>query len=554
MTHLILFGFLLAAPLPAPGAHGHYKVLPAEQGAKLPFAIVDFTYGPAVPGSGVAWELALRAEDSPQARPLMVLRAVTSRDPLADVAETLQFLHYQLRIPEANETFEYVNTHTGRALLPQWGDFVTYFVPRPVRATRRQAGLPNSCEYLGHVLTLYRTGEGAQWPEWTDLQVLRLDPELLIGTGRNFRDAEGHRLPQQPQRQNYTYVSFTPDDYEIMLDAGFNLFTVDADQEPYVRGKPVFYIRNAGGKSPLRYPADLCRSNYAGPGMFIDEPTILTIGDKNVHDKLRYFTDAAALITKRVRAEQTHTVDTLERQLRGQVSFGDMRLAWVDYPSWETVYETAWYQLAGGVAGIVHEGRYQLEEFDRHVQASTGIDRRHTAEEMFKFVYAHLRGAARHFGGDWGMSIYGQADPKLSPLAMRMAYDRGARYLWYWTSDHDHHMPWPEQLELTRALRKHIAKHARPSIRSDRPMLDKVIVLPYGYFLTLEAPGDPALWWVRELDRERQNEASQRYRRLVTRALVEVHKALDAGEEFDITVDDGREPVGYRRVVRITDE
>ena len=42
-----------------------------------------------------------------------------------------------------------------------------------------------------------------------------------------------------------------------------------------------------------------------------------------------------------------------------------------------------------------------------------------------------LRGAARVFDKDWGMSIYGQADPEISALGMQMAYDRGARYLFF---------------------------------------------------------------------------------------------------------------------------
>lgn len=131
----------------------------------------------------------------------------------------------------------------------------------------------------------------------------------------------------------------------------------------------------------------------------------------------------------------------------------------------------------------------------------------------------------------------------------------GARYLWYWTSDHDHHLPWLEQLDLTRLIKEHARRKPRPSIRGPRPTLDKVIVIPYGYFLVLESPlgrkHDWDLWWVRDLDRAGQNAASRRYRQLMRNAFAEIHKALDAGEDFDITVDDGRTIGGYRKVVRI---
>ena len=43
-------------------------------------------------------------------------------------------------------------------------------------------------------------------------------------------------------------------------------------------------------------------------------------------------------------------------------------------------------------------------------------------------------------------------------------------------------------------------------------------------------------------------------RRLARRAIAAVHRALEAGEEFDIVVDGGEEIGGYRRVVRLRDE
>ncbi|GMU24728.1 MAG: hypothetical protein AMXMBFR13_48000 [Phycisphaerae bacterium] len=565
MPSLLLTVSALAAG-PAPGTRGHYRGLPAEPHAVVPFEAVDFTYGAlpdGAPDGAVLWQLEVRAKDDGGTAPLFQLRALTSRDPLADSAEPLTFLRYLLRIPETNEALEYINVHTGLPLLPAWGEFVLHFIPRPAKATRRQQGMPNTCEYLGHVLTLQYAADSTAWPEWPDVKVLKLDPELLIGTSRNFKDKEGQRLPQHPERRNYTYIPFTGDDYRVMLEAGINEFTVGPEQEQFVRGEPVFYLRRAAGSPALRYPADLYRSNYIGSVMFMDEPTIIMVGDKNVHNTLRYFTDATALITKRVRSRYwaggNYGAYNLEAQLEGlKISFGDMRLAQLDYPSWETIYETAFYQLAGGTAGLVHEGRYQLKEFNEYVQASTGLERDYTAEEMFKYVFGTLRGAARAFDKDWGISIYGQADPKLSDLALSMAYDMGARYLWYWTSDHDHHMPWPEQLELTRAIRKHMAASPRASIRGSRPVLDKAIAIPYGYWLTLESPTtrkvSSDLWWVRELDPEKQNESSQRYRRLMRNAFTEVQKALDAGESFDITIDDGREISGYRKVVRVKDE
>jgi hypothetical protein len=543
-----------AAGGPEPQSHGWYRVLPADERGTPPFEAVRVTYGPAAPEGAVVWQLEAFAKDAPDTEPLFQLRCSTSRDPLAGGEAPIDFLRYQLRIPGTGPPLEYRDVHTGKALLPAWEDFVRWFIPHPATGTGRQEGLPNSAEYLGHVLTLRYAARGAAWKAWDDAVVLALDPELLIGTGRTFKDAEGRRLPQKPERQNYTYIEWTLDDYRAMIEAGTNLFGLSAGVELFVRTQPVFYRRDVNAPS---FPADCYRSNFVGPLMFMDEPTCIMVGDKRVHTVLRYFTDAAALIAKRVRSQYLPEAHRVERELAAAgVSLGDMRLAQLDFPTWETRYETAFYQLEGGGAGFVHEGRYQLGEFNEFARASTGLDRAYTAEEMLKYHYALLRGAARRFGKYWGTSIYGQADPAISPRAVTLAYDMGARYIWFWTSDHDHHLTWNEQLELSRLLAKHAREHPRPSIRGPKPILDKAIAIPYGYFLVLESPTNRRnamdLWWVRELDAEKKNEASQRYRRIVQRAFAEIIKSFDAKEEFDITVDDGAPITGYRSVVRVS--
>lgn len=542
---------------PEPGTHAHYLVLTSSVGNAPPFPVVDFIYGTSEQIDGkdyIWWQMEIRAEDKWEVEPVFTVRALTSRDPLAASDKPLEFGRYLLSIGETDETYEYRDIHTGEALLPAWRDFTQQFIPRPVFATRYQNGVPETCEYLGHVLTLNRVGHGVKREQWTDAKVLDLDRELLVGTGRNFKDTLGHRLPQKPEKQNYPWVEFSESDYRTMIRAGINLFQVRPQQEKFVRGEPVFYQRGVPGAPALRYPADLYRSNYYGLVMFMDEPTIIMIGDKNIHNTLRYFSDAATLIERRVRARYNSTASygalQLDHSLRqAGHNLGDMRIEQYDYPSWETIFETAYYQMRGPLAGIVHEGRYQLDEFDRNIAKWTGRKRTHTAEELLRYHFAFLRGGTRPFGKHWGTSIYGQADTAISPTAVKLAYDMGARYVWFWTSDHDHHMPWPEQLELARILRDHAARNPRPSIFGPQPTLDKVVTIPYPYFVSLRN-----MWWLRVLDPEGKNEASQKYARLMRRTIAAVHEAMEAGEDFDITVDDGREIKGYRQVVRITDD
>ena len=540
-----------------PVTRARYLALTAQEGARAPFVAVDFLRGPAGAvgkEQGRWWQLEVRAAPEQSAPPLFIIRALATADPLGEHPGEPRFLRYVLRLPEFGETLDYRDRHTGRALLPAWQDFARWFVPHPAAATRWQQGVPETAEYLGHILTLAHLGRDEAWEPWPDARVLELDRELLVGTGRNFKDKEGRRLPQKPQRQNYTYIPFEEPDYQVMIEAGINLFTIQPRQEAWVRARPVFYLRGVGDDPPLRYPADLYRANYIGPTMFMDEPSILMVGDKNVHNILRFFSDAAALIEKRTRStylsEGSYGAFALEKALRGRgVNFGDMRLMQSDLPSWETYYDTTFYQMKGGGAGLVHEGRYQTNEFDAAVARVTGKPRHYTARELLLYHYAFLRGGTRPFGKFWGTAIYGQCDPVIAPEAVTLAYDLGARYLWFWTSDHDHHVPWPEQLALARHVRDHAAAHPRPSIYGPPPRLDTAIVIPNGYFLSLEN-----LWWVRVMDKEGRNDAAQRYRRLLQRAFDAVNECLDQGQSFDITVDDGRKLTGYRRVIRLRDE
>ena len=556
LVFVLLAGIHLPSGAAEPALRARYMVLTARNRATPPFAAVDWVQG-GMERVGRKefhwWQLEVRANPDQQSTPLVTVRGLTDVNPLPGRATNIAFARYLVSIPETGETLDFVDCHSGQALLPVWGEFTRHFLPHRSEAAHDRQGVPETAEFLGHVLTLHHVGTDESWAPWPDAKRLALDREMLVGTGRNFRDAEGRRLPQQPELQNYTYVPFTEQEYRVMFEAGMNLFTVKPDQEAFVRAESVFYLRAAGGKPALRYPADLYRANYLGSVMFMDEPSILMVGDTNIHRTLRYFSDASALIEKRTRttwlSSGSYGAFALEKALTDRgVNFGDMRLMQADYPSWETLYDTAFYQMKGGGAGIVHEGRYQLGAFDAAVERFTGKSRAHTAGELLRYHYAFLRGGTRPFDKFWGTAIYGQCDPAIAPEALTLAYDLGARYFWFWTSDHDHHVPWPEQLELARTLKRHASTHPRESIFQSPPRRDVAIVIPNGYFLSLEN-----LWWVRVMDKEGRNEASLRYRRVMQRALAAVHECFARGKDFDITVDDGRPIRGYRRIVRVDD-
>jgi len=124
----------------------------------------------------------------------------------------------------------------------------------------------------------------------------------------------------------------------------------------------------------------------------------------------------------------------------------------------------------------------------------------------------------------------------------------GARYFWFWTSDHAAHLPWNEQLSLARVLKEYAAKNPRPSIYLPQPKRDAVIAIPNGYFLSLRD-----FQWNKGDDAERR-EAGGKYQRVFQRALTAAHQCFDRGEDFDITVNDGHRLDGYRRIIKIDDK
>ncbi len=539
-----------SAPPPS-GTLGRYTVLTCKPDVAPPFEAVDITYGPRgtvgdVPGTWLQVHLRTKQQDE---RPAFEVQLLSASDPLTAGESEATCLRYVLAIPETKEALDYRNIHTGLALLPPWQHFRRDFLPRAAQGSPFEQGLPRTVKFLGHVLTLEEVRPDAPWTALTAKR-LDLDPELLVGTARPFKDAEGRRVPQEPEKKDYTYVRFTAEDYATMIAAGSNIFMIGSEQEPFVRDQPVFFCRLPSGKAPLRWPADLYRSNYLGGQMFIDEPAIIAVGDTQINRKMRSLSDFLAVVDSRVRDRSSADVYALEKLIRDRkINLGDLRIAAQEYPIWETLYETAFYQMRAGGTGFIQEGRYRLENFRRQVAEKAGVERQFTPEEMFRYYYAVLRGGASAFGKHWGMSIYGQCEPATSALAMAQAYDMGARYIWFWTSDHEFHIPWNEQMALTRQLRAHQIAHPRRSIAGPAPMRDLAIVVPYGSMASLES-----LWFIRELDPKRPGEASAAYRKFLGRVFQAVNQALEQHEDFDITVDDGREIRGYRRVVRVSQE
>jgi hypothetical protein len=223
------------------------------------------------------------------------------------------------------------------------------------------------------------------------------------------------------------------------------------------------------------------------------------------------------------------------------------------FPVWEEFYSTACYQLHVPVSGFIHEGRYQHPEAVDLLNDTfrTGLPRR--PETMFLFYFAFLRGAARTFDKEWGTSIYGQADPEVSALGMKMAYDRGVRYIYFWSSDRDHHLPFEEQLALAEALRDHVAENPRGPRRELVRAAEDAIVLPYGFTFSIsdwQKRRMADLWHRTSFPIQGGSMPDGTpYYSVLRCATEKIEELLDEGKEFDIVVRVPQlERAGYRRL------
>jgi hypothetical protein len=160
---------------------------------------------------------------------------------------------------------------------------------------------------------------------------------------------------------------------------------------------------------------------------------------------------------------------------------------------------------------------------------------------------AFLRGAARCTGKDWGISIYGQSDPEINPVAVTMAYDLGARYIWFWTSDHQHNLPWREQLELSRTVMRRARENPRPPREDLIRKAEVAVAFPEGYTYF-----PYHMWHNPRLGPNDLNHRGMVHREVIANAMWEGILCLKQGIPFDFVVDGPHlEEAGYPKVIRV---
>jgi len=462
------------------------------------------------------WRLIIQKADGSA----LGLKALSEHVPMTwsgGIGEVIRYIYS----PGPGVVLEYVDESTKRALLPSL-DFKNNFLPKPSLDARYQDGFATAGSFLGQMVR--KLQEAGDYPEisFANVKLLEIRTDFIIATSRTFKD-DG--MPPPPGKE-WNFVDWNQDDIKAMIAAGFNYFLTTPKIRPFIENEPVFY------SGPMTFPDDYYRSNHLAAEMFIDEPGI-RLGFKG-------YAAGPEVVAEALR-HKTYEEQPPSKRFIGQ--FGNMELYRPLAPSWETEYCTAFHQLQAGAAGIIHEGRYIHRGYgwDPEVLFGQGVDGLSDRDQL-NFVYAFLRGAARAFNVPWGTSLYGQSDPALRLPAFVRAYEMGAKYLWFWTCDHDHHMPFTEQLKLAKQICKYAKAHPRADQKTMLRQAEVGIVLPAGYIFNWYAP-----WGVK---RDQLTPGGATYGEVLAAAAWEGILCSRKGIEFDFLVDHpGIDKLGYKRLI-----
>jgi hypothetical protein len=375
------------------------------------------------------------------------------------------------------KVFEYRDTATGRALLPRVS-FHEHFLPVPAADARTDEGFATAGTYLGHTLILATPAARPAPVSFENPKRLDLRSDLLIATQVSGRYDTVPLKPGDPLPKERPY---TKQELEDLIDAGMNQFNDVGEHQAWLIEQPVFY------NSAPSFPDTFYRGNFYATRMFIDEPAVRFGWDAGMPARnLRGPEQFAAALRQRVWSQTRPQ----ERKLAAGYAARLLELARPATNSWDTYQYSAWTQLQAGAAALIHEGRYRDRGYGWHPDAwfgEEGIDGLAFRDQM-NYFNAFLRGAARAWNGDWGVSVYPEGLPRLFPDAFTQSYDMGARYLWFWT--HPPVVGYATHLEVCRALKEHMKKHPRGGLREANRQGKVAIVLPAGW--TIDSAG--SIW------------------------------------------------------------
>lgn len=452
-------------------------------------------------------------------------------------------VHRYILFPAGQEPLEYASKRTGKALLPSF-DFLKKLLPKALGES--PDALFSEGRYLGHRIHRVETGEDAQLLPVSQARRLVLDTDVVIGTSRNFKDEEGIRSESE-----YHYTPLTAADYRTLIqNVGMNRFPVARDQLSYVIDKPVFFLL-AERLDDL--PDILYRSNFLGTLQFMDEPITIAV-QQRTYAEAKTPWQAAERMVEQIRRELASDVRGLAQNLqKAGWDLGDAEILQGEFPVWEACPSAAWYEFEAGLPGYVYEGRHRPRQTSKFMKDVLDVEFPESVEACIKLDYTFFRGAARHFGRNWGTAIYGQAAPEAAGRMFPLAYDEGATYFWFWTSDHNHHVLFPEQKQLTRKFMEYVAAHPRADAPEELTARAKTaIALPWGYLCGENELMHGALWGSPNMKLDMDNGHGTTYQAVLKAAMQEARRLLLQDIRFDfLFLRENQQVQGYEEVYRV---
>jgi hypothetical protein len=514
------------------------------------------------------WQLTVRRSDESH---FTVQWLDSNVQPFARSTANGHVLRYLLQSKD-RDTIEYRDQSTNQALLPEW-NFFGQLLPKAEYSAKWQNGFFDKGSYLTWPITQTVTGTEANNLAQTTPRVLKINSQVVSGTTNSVRDTNEQRLfdnedqPRVTGVKDYNYREMSAADLDEQLAAGRNYFRASAEQVGYLLDKSAFFdYRDDYAKvdGVLTFPEALYRSNFSGCSGYIDEPSYLFMRDnmgrltestpaqtaRRLSEEARAIAEGRASVPRLAKYSRVH----LEDQFRNLgYDLGKFHFFENSLPIFEASLFHAWYDMESGAPGIMYESSRRFATLAAQTKELCGVELPSRAEEQLRLHYGILRGAARNFGGYWGIGIYGELDPKDHETVFRMAYERGAtRFLFYTTAD-SAHVPYSEQLAATKALRQYAAAHPRPSWQTLRDAAKVCLVLPDGYHDGYYVHRWKALWGQpQSFGLDLKNPEGATYRQVLTRFNQEVKKLLQSNAEFDVAVDSGSfRPRGYKTLIYV---
>lgn len=522
----------LAAPASAGGLAVYLTQSGREHDEPLVRAVrIDVTGTEDVGGVPCAWwefTAATRTGASFGVRILSERAALTSHEGVGRIERYL-YRDFDGRV------LEYRDAGTGRALLPMVS-FRDDFLPKTARYAAFDRGWASAGTFLGHTIVRVDDRFAPKRAVFEPSEVLVLRPDFLIATQINGRNDD---IPLQPGDDPPASRPYTRGELETMIEAGVNFFHDAGDLMPWLMRQPVFYQRAPS------FTDSFYRSNHYMGRMYLDEPAVRFGWDEEVPGAELFGPEQhAESVRRRVESEMT----TERRRLPIGPNTGTLDLFGRNAMSWDTYYYTAWYQLSAGASSITHEGRYRDRGYGWSPEAFYGEEglEELTFADQLHYLNAFIRGAARAFDAEWGVSVYPEGERGLFAEAYRTAYDMGARHFWYWT--HPPMTDWPLFLDLARTLTEHAARSPRGSHMEASRQATVGIVLPRGYTIT----PDGSVWGC---ERDRMTRGGVTYGDVAASALGEGILCSRRGIAYDYLVDEPfARDLGYERLVILRED